>query len=90
MAKKKDAKEAIDDEFSFFDKVKTLDKYVDAGYEMEDYGTIDSGSYALNAALSGDIFGGFNLNKLVMAAGLKGSGKSFIGKFHYAKQHSDK
>lgn len=90
MAKKKDAKEAIDDEFSFFDKVKTLDKYVDAGYEMEDYGTIDSGSYALNAALSGDIFGGFNLNKLVMAAGLKGSGKSFIGKFHYAKQLIDK
>lgn len=88
MAKKKE--DIVADEFSFFKKeIKTLDRYVDAGVSEEEYGNFDSGSYALNALLSGDIYEGFNLNKLVMTAGEKGSGKSFIGKYHFGKQLID-
>lgn len=88
MAKKKE--EEVMNDFSFFKKeIKTLDRYVDAGVSEEDYGCFDSGSYALNALLSGDIYEGFNRNKLVMTAGEKGSGKSFIGKYHFGKQLID-
>lgn len=40
-------------------------------------GFIDTGSYALNALVSGSIFGGFPSNKIVGIAGEKSTGKTF-------------
>jgi len=41
-------------------------------------GYIDSGSYVLNAALSGDMFGGFPNNKALIFAGDPATGKTFF------------
>ena len=41
-------------------------------------GCIDTGSYMLNALLSGSIFGGFQDNKFTMVAGEQGTGKTFL------------
>ena len=86
MVKKTSTKEITKaPEFTFFNDIKTGDKYSDAGIEHETYGCVDSGSYALNALLSGDIFGGFPLNRCVMVAGEQGSGKSYLGKNCFCK-----
>lgn len=86
MVKKTSTKEITKaPEFTFFNDIKTGDKYSDAGIEHETYGCVDSGSYALNALLSGDIFGGFPLNRFVMVAGEQGSGKSYLGKNCFCK-----
>jgi len=41
-------------------------------------GYIDTGSYALNALVSGDIFKGFPENKISTLAGEKATGKTFF------------
>ena len=43
-------------DFGFFKKLKTGDKYLDAHKKRPEYGFIDSGSYAFNVALSGDVY----------------------------------
>ena len=83
MAAKKKGVEPIENPWSFFDTVKTTDPFVDSGVDRPEYGFADSGSYALNAVLCGDVYGGFPKNKVVQAAGLYGSGKSLIGKYNF-------
>lgn len=78
-------KSVADDDFSLFDKIKTGDPYVDNHVKHPSYGFVDSGSYALNALLSGDLFGGFPLNRFVMVAGRQGTGKSYLGKNNFCK-----
>lgn len=79
-------------DFSFFKKeIKTGDRYADAGKAHPKYGFVDSGSYALNALLSGDMLeGGFHLNRFFMAAGEQGSGKSYMMKNNFIKPLMDK
>ena len=88
MATKKTAKAAspsvADDDFSFFKKIKVGDRYADKLIRHPNFGYCDSGSYIFNALLSGDLFGGFPLNKIIMVAGKQQSGKSFIAKNNFA------
>lgn len=70
-------------DFGFFSKLKTGDKYLDHNKERPEYGFIPSGSYAFNAALSGDVYQGFNMNKFYMAVGFFGTGKSLIAKLNF-------
>lgn len=82
-SKKKGADALAENPWAFFDTVVTTDKFVDAGVDRPTYGFADSGSYALNAVLCGDCYGGFPKNKVVQAAGLQGSGKSLLGKYNF-------
>jgi len=41
-------------------------------------GTIDTGSYVLNAVLSGSIYGGVANNKITVFAGETATGKTFL------------
>jgi RecA/RadA recombinase len=50
----------------------------DAMNSSEFSGTIDTGSYILNAALSGSIFGGVPNNKIIAFAGESATGKTFF------------
>lgn len=82
---KKPAKPSVaDDDFSFFNKIKVNDRYADKLIRHPDFGYCDSGSYMFNALLSGDLFGGFPLNRFIMVAGKQQSGKSFIAKNNFA------
>lgn len=81
--KKKGAEPLVTNPWAFFDTVKTTDKFVDAGVDRPTYGYADSGSYALNAVLCGDCYGGFPKNKVTQVAGLQGSGKSLMGKYNF-------
>jgi len=62
--------------------IKSVDnKYasvVSDGIVGDESGTIDSGSYLLNAQLSGSIYGGFSSNKVTAIAGESGVGKTFF------------
>jgi RecA/RadA recombinase len=78
MAKK--AATVADDNFSFCRGMKTHDRYVDAKVEHPDFGFLDTGSFALNALMCGDVHGGYPRNAFIMAAGKKGTGKSVLGK----------
>jgi len=71
-------------DFGFFRKLKTGDKYLDHNKKRPEYGFINSGSYAFNAALSGDVYQGFHMNKFFMAVGFFGTGKSLIAKLNFA------
>jgi len=71
-------------DFGFFHMLKTGDKYLDHNKKRPEYGFIPSGSYAFNAALSGDVYQGFNMNKFFMAVGFYGTGKSLIAKLNFA------
>ena len=70
--------------YGFFRKLKTGDKYLDNNKKRPEYGFIHSGSYAFNAALSGDVYQGFHMNKFFMAVGFFGTGKSLIAKLNFA------
>ena len=50
----------------------------DGAGSAEFTGSIDSGSYSLNAALSGSIFGGVPNNKITAFAGESATGKTFF------------
>ena len=61
--------------------VKTLDNaniLSDGGNSSEFSGTIDTGSYILNAAISGSIYGGVPDNKITAFAGESATGKTFF------------
>ena len=81
--KKKGADALAPNPWAFFDTVTTTDPFVDAGVDRPTYGFADTGSYALNAVICGDCYGGFPKNKVIQAAGLYGSGKSLIGKYNF-------
>jgi len=50
----------------------------DGLHSSEFTGTLDTGSYILNAALSGSIFGGVPNNKIIAFAGESATGKTFF------------
>ena len=83
MAAKTKADAVLANPWAFWDTVKTTDKFVDAGVDRPTYGFADSGSYALNGMLCGDIYGGFPKNKVTQVAGLQGSGKSLMAKYNF-------
>lgn len=84
MATKKKGADALAvNPWAFWETVTTTDPFVDAGVDRPTYGFADSGSYALNAVICGDCYGGFPKNKVIQAAGLYGSGKSLIGKYNF-------
>ncbi len=62
------------------DSIKDEDTHlaVDGSNSAEFFGYIDSGSYMLNAVLSGSIYGGVADNKITALAGQEAVGKSFI------------
>lgn len=83
MATKKKADIEPINPFAIFDTFETGDKFVDSGKDRPTYGYGDSGCYALNGILCGDVYGGFPLNKVVQTAGFMGSGKSLLGKYNF-------
>lgn len=85
MAKKKETAEVAANDFSFFNTVKTLDPYADSGFVLKDAGFIDSGSHTLNILVSGDVYGGFPLNRVTMTTGYQGTGKSLLGKINFCR-----
>ena len=51
----------------------------DSGLNSSEYsGTVDTGSYILNAVLSGSIYGGVPNNKILAFAGESATGKTFF------------
>lgn len=60
----------------FLDLLKTTQ--VSVAEDIPETGFIDTGSYALNAVLSGSIYGGIPNNRVVMLAGAPSAGKSFL------------
>jgi RecA/RadA recombinase len=68
--------------FDFLSEVFKLNEYsgpAEKGIIAGDYdGFLDSGSYSLNAVLSGTIYGGYTKNKITALAGESGVGKTFF------------
>lgn len=68
--------------FDFLDEVMKLNEYATIakdGIVAGDYdGFMDSGSYSLNAVLSGSIYGGYAQNKITELAGPSSVGKTFF------------
>ena len=63
------------------DMVKGIDNtslLADGGNSSEFSGSIDTGSYILNAAISGSIYGGVPNNKITAFAGESATGKTFF------------
>jgi RecA/RadA recombinase len=81
--KKKKTNTAPD--FSFFSSVKTGDKMADSGRKREVKDWIDTGSYTLNAIMSGDMTKGFPSNRAFMFAGEQAVGKTFFAMFAFAR-----
>lgn len=53
--------------------------FIEDGLHSSEYsGTVDTGSYILNAAISGDLFGGVPNNKIIAFAGESATGKTFF------------
>lgn len=81
----------------FFDKLvkKTGNQFASRLAEdelEEDITYVDTGSYSLNAALSGSIFGGIPCNKVVGLAGEESTGKTFYALSiarHFQEQNPD-
>ena len=65
---------------SFFDGVtkalKKHNEYINTYSDVDNY--VDTGSYALNALVSGSIFGGFPNNKIIALAGESSTGKTYF------------
>lgn len=83
MAKKDTS--ALAASFDFFKTIKTGDKFTDAGKKREINAWIDTGSYTLNALISGDMTKGFPGNRAVMLAGEEAVGKTFFAIYGFAK-----
>jgi RecA/RadA recombinase len=68
--------------FDFLDEVMALNEYATIakdGVIAGDFdGFMDSGSYSLNAVLSGSIYGGYAQNKITELAGVSSVGKTFF------------
>ena len=63
------------------DMIKGIDNanlLVEGKNSSEFNGTIDTGSYALNALISGSIYGGVPNNKITAFAGESSTGKTFF------------
>ena len=85
MAAKKTLKPAVLPSFEFFQTVKTGDRFADSGKKREIKTWIDTGSYTLNALISGDMTKGFPGNRAVMLAGEQAVGKTFFAVYGFAR-----
>jgi RecA/RadA recombinase len=72
-------------QFDFFKKVKTANKYVDENIEITTDSYIDSGSFAFNGVLTGDMTKGLPINRITMLAGEQQVGKSFLAQFSFCR-----
>lgn len=78
-------KKKITPDFSFCNNVKTGDKMADSGRKKEVKDWIDTGSYTLNAIISGDMTKGFPSNRAFMFAGEQAVGKTFFAMYAFAR-----
>lgn len=82
MPKKKSETTELDtpvaNNFSFFNKMKVKNLYAENKEKLSQQSFIDTGCYVLNALLSGDMFGGYPSNKVIMLAGEEAVGKSLF------------
>ena len=93
MAKKevavKEVKEkkvsTVENSFDFFSGVKTGDRWADAGKDRGITEWIDTGSFSLNALISGDMDKGFPGNRIVMLAGEQAVGKTFFAIYGFCR-----
>ena len=72
-------------DFSFFNTLKTGNKRADSGKEKEINCWIDTGSYTFNAIISGDMTKGFPGNRITMLAGEEAVGKTFFACYGFCK-----
>lgn len=72
-------------DFSFFQEVKTGDRFADNGKVKEIKEWIDTGSYAFNALISGDLNKGFPSNRVLMLAGEQAVGKTFFAIYGFCR-----
>ena len=82
-----------DDEFNqfdFFNKLKTGNEYADKNIEIVTNDFIDTGSYAFNGVLTGDMTKGFPINRISMLAGEQQVGKSFLAQFSFCRNLVEK
>lgn len=79
MAKKQD------DSLDFFNNIKTGNKYADEQVDLSTDHWFDTGSYAFNAILSGDMKKGMPNNRVTMLAGAQSVGKSFLAGYGLAR-----
>jgi len=79
MAKSKEAS------LDFFNSIKTGNKYADGEVDLSTNKWFDTGSYAFNAILSGDMNKGMPNNRVTMLAGGESVGKSFLAGYALAR-----
>lgn len=75
----------VSESCGFFSTVKTGDRYADSGKERGITEWIDTGSYGLNALISGDMTRGFPGNRIVMLAGEQAVGKTFFAIYGFCR-----
>jgi len=69
----------------FFSSIKTGNKYADGEVDLSTSQWFDTGSYAFNAILSGDMNKGMPNNRVTMLAGGESVGKSFLAGYGLAR-----
>jgi RecA/RadA recombinase len=82
-------KKEIAPDLSFFSTVKTGDKIADSGRIREVNTWIDTGCYAMNAIISGDMTKGFPGNRVIMLAGEQAVGKTLMAGYSFARPLSE-
>ena len=85
MATKKKATKPSENDFSFFQTMKTGNAIADSGVRVETQEFIDTGCYTLNAIYSGDLFKGFPSNRMMQLAGEQAVGKTFFTIFGHCR-----
>jgi len=74
-----------DPSLDFFNSIKTGNVYTDGEVDLSTKHWFDTGSYSLNAVLSGDMTRGLPNNRVTMFAGAESVGKSFLAGFAAAR-----
>ena len=79
------AKKSVASNFDFFKTIKTGDAIADSetGREISEW--VDTGSYTLNAVLSGDMTKGFPGNRVCMLSGENSTGKSLVAAYSFCR-----
>ena len=74
----------------FFNTLKTGNKIADSNSAPPILDYIDTGCYAYNAIISGDIYKGFPSNRFIMLAGEQAVGKTFFAIYGFCKPLVDR
>ena len=85
---KKNADKDQNPSFDFFNSVKVGNKYADSEIDLSTKQWFDTGSYAFNAILSGDMTKGLPNNRVTLFAGGESVGKSFLAGYSLARPAS--